>query len=160
MEELNTADSQLKKLEEVLDSYDHEHNIKVGKNDKNEEYLSYNLENFEKLNGDQCAEIASSLSLLSLSLQKEFNRQKAKVNWCKARINLHISGRLENYKAPFQNFEERKLLAINGDEYTKKLFQLQTSAESRMNELDGLSYKVDLYVETLLQQSKKKNGRL
>jgi len=156
----DTAEEQLKKLEEILDEYDKANSVKVGKNDKVGDYLGYTREDLTKLSEEDCSMMSFELSSFSFNLQKEYNRQKAKADWAEANIKIHASKRFSQYKSQYQNYEELKMLTILGDEYTKKLFQLKTQAETRMNEFYGLSAKVELIINSLKDvKFSKKNNR-
>lgn len=162
METTNTAEQNLAKLNEILDDYDKKFNL-VGKDNKEiEQYLTFSREDFSKLSGDECGEIAASLALFSFNLSKEQNRQSARVGWCESNIDLAVIGTLESYKTSYQTYNEKRLLAINGNSYAKALEKLRISAQTRLSEINFLSNKIDLYIKTLLelQQSKRNKGRL
>jgi len=159
METTDNAEQLLEKLDIVLNEYDNQHGIKVKLDNKVEQYLNYSIEDFNRLTPDQCGEISAVLAIYSIFIQKEQNRQSARVRWCESVIDNTIAQYISQYKTQFQTFEERKLLAINGNSFTKKLNDLRIKASTRLSEIYGISSKIDLYIRTLLdlQQSKRRN---
>ena len=161
-EEIKTspADERLKKLNEVLDSYDELLKNKHTLPSEVEPYLNATLEDLQRYSADDLGYGAALLGRYATFLLKEQNRRHAEKRWLEGQIELTIAEEIEQYRTKFQSFEERKLLAIKHNEYANRLNFLRIKAESRLNEIYGMSKQIDSYKETILelQRSKRKNA--
>lgn len=154
-----TAEMNLEQLNKVLDDYDKTHFLNFKTNNDTLKYLELTREELQKYTDADCGEVAAILALFSSSLQKETNRQRATVGWCESNLQILTTPKLDNYKANYQTFEERRLLATMGDSYCDTLNRLRIKAQTRLSEIEGMSYKIDLYIKTLLelQQTKRRS---
>jgi hypothetical protein len=158
-DEILKAEDNLNKLNEILNEYDKLHGILIQRKPEAEQFLNLEYSEIKKLSGDDCGEMALILGNYSAYLQKEQNRQSAIVKWCESVIDITIGKSISSYKTNYQTFEELKLLAVQGNSYTKKLNELRIKAQSRLSEIYGMSSKIDSYVEILieLQRTRRKN---
>lgn len=143
-----TAEEQIKQLEEILDLYDIKW-LKTKVNPEADQYLGLNYEQLEKISKEECKIACVILSEYSRNLQAESNRQRAKKEWAEVMIDRTIADEIASKaggKGTYQSFEEKKLIATQGNSYTKKLHAIMMQAQSRMNELYGMAQKLDLYI--------------
>jgi len=154
-----TAEMNLEQLNKVLDDYDKVHLLNFKCSNETLKYMELTREELQRMSASDCGEIATLLGNYAAALQKEQNRQQATVDWCEGNLEILTTPKLENYKANYQTFEERKLLATMGDSYCDALNKLRIKAQVRLSEIRGMSYKVETYIKSLheLQETKRRS---
>lgn len=141
--------SQIDKLNKLLDEYDVKINMHKITNQYNDidQYLNMSKKQLESLTAEDCAVISAYLSLYALYIQKEHNRESAKVAWTESNLRWVIGREIANVQG--YSFEERRLQVIQENIAALKLDQLRTLAQARVNELNYISTKIEYISKSL-----------
>lgn len=156
-----TAEQKLKQLEEVLDNYEKTNKLNIKLDNDLERYFDITEAKLLSMTGEDCGIAACLLANYSIHIQKQLNRHISKSEWAKECIDKAITPHISQYRVPsqYQSADEVKMLAIQGNEYTRKLNEIRVLAQTRVNTLLYISGKIDGLVKTYLelQQTKRKN---
>lgn len=136
----NTAEESIAKLEEMIAKYHESLALKLEKPDV-QKYLTAGEDFIKKLTPEDCAIAAVTLTQYAMFVQTHYNKELAKVNWATQKIRSHIAPNVNQYNAP--NAEERRSMATMGDEYAKKLDQLRSLAQIRVDSLTNTCYQIN-----------------
>jgi hypothetical protein len=124
----------------ILDSY--ENNIGVPRyvsdampESELQDYLTMNRDVLEKLNPEDCAQIAMRLAQFAFHIQRTVNREIARHNWAEETIKEVIANEINNYKG--YGYVEKSYQAIAGNERASALNNVKKYAKQR---IDRLSY--------------------
>lgn len=124
----------------ILDSY--ENNMGLPKytadsmpESELQEYLTMNRDVLEKLNPEDCAQIAMRLGQFAFHIQRTVNREIARHNWAEETIKEVIANEINNYKG--YGYVEKSYQAIAGNERASALNNIKKHAKQR---IDRLSY--------------------
>ncbi len=93
-----------------------------------------------KMSKEEKEQASIILRLYSFHLQRLANREQAKVTQAKEGINKAIRGIVAGCKG--YSFDERKLVAIAGNDAAQKYDQLRVQAQLKLDRLSYLSMKV------------------
>lgn len=153
----STPEERLKQLDKILDEYENSLGLPKFVEQIDEEqitkYCQMSRTQMEALDVESCAEISLLLGGYAFHLQRAFNRENARVNWADNILKSLVSGRETQYRG---NWESQFHQAVQGDEYTKKIFKIKSYAKNRADRIQFLSNSVknisDLYVN--LQRAK------
>lgn len=138
MEEFKITD-QLKKIEEVLDQYDSNIGLdKIIYNEDVEEVLLLNASQLSSLDKSKLEEYSFLLAQYAAVLNKEINRNKARLYWAEDKLNRLIAQHNNKYSGQFMKFEIIKYTIINNDTAASKLNQIILHAQLRILEVDGV----------------------
>jgi len=135
-----TAEETIVKLEAMIQKYYTGLALTFEKPDV-QKYLSAGEDFIRKLTPEDCAIAAITLTQYAMFVQKHYNNELAVVNWATQRIRSQIAPNVNQYNAP--NAEERRAMAIMGDEYAKKLDQLRSLAQIRVDSLTNTCYQIN-----------------
>lgn len=152
-----SAEEESKLLDKILDEYEAQIGLKMPANNNTvEEYLNLTEESLRRMNPEDCGVGAALMSQFAFHLQKAINKEIARVNWADGAIKRTIANEISQYVAP--SAEERKNLAIRGNERAIKLERIRVNAQARVDRISYLSSKVESIAEKLnsLQQSKRR----
>ena len=124
----------------ILDSY--ENNIGVPRyvsdampESELQDYLTMNRDVLEKLNPEDCAQIAMRLAQFAFHIQRTVNREIARHNLAEETIKEVIANEINNYKG--YGYVEKSYQAIAGNERASALNNVKKYAKQR---IDRLSY--------------------
>lgn len=134
-----TADEQLQRLDELISEYETSLGVIMTKPSV-DKYLNATIDDIKRMNPEDCSNAAISLNQYAIFIQQNYNREMAKYNWANNRIRNHIASLVSQYSAP--NAEERRTLAIQGDDFARRLDQLRGLAQSRIDTLQDIGYKI------------------
>jgi hypothetical protein len=111
-----------------------------------------------KMNAEECGETAFLLAQFSLFLQKEYNTENSRLNWCQEQINKTIANTTLQQGSKYSPYEERKNLAIREDAVAYKLNDIKVYVHARLDRLYFLAQHVQFLSKTLieLQQTKRR----
>lgn len=154
--ELKT-DDRLKETEQILDEYDKKFLVnKFGVNDEVENILGFKQELLAVLSRDDCFHYSLLLAQFALALQKEVNRQHAKLAWAKHNLDVVIGKEQSNYGDKYTKYELKKVMVINDNEYAKALNKIILDATMKIEEFNFLSARVNNMSEILKEYGKSK----
>ncbi len=148
--ESRTIDERYADIDAILKDYESSagipKNFKIN-TEKVMEYLQMERDELKTLDLEDCAEISFALSQCAFYVQKQFNEEKAKLNWCDSNINALIAAKVGEYKG--YSFEERKLKAISDNDVCLKLNRIKVNAKLRVDRLDGLSAQIQFMSKSI-----------
>ena len=149
----------LAELDAILDGYCAVNGIKYGShNSEVENYIGMSRIELCKLSGEECGEISYILQAFAFHLQKEINKEQARVNWADNLINLKAADLAQQYNG--YSYEERKKQAISNDDLLRKLEEIRRYAMTRLDRLSYLPARVAKMADSLeqLQYSKRREN--
>lgn len=121
-------------------------------------YLSMSRDQIEKLNPEDCAQIAYRLSQFGFYLQRSLNREIARFNWSEESIKESIADEINNYKG--YGYLEKSLQAIKHNDRASNLYKIKKYAQQRMDRLSYLANNIKNLSDILLsiQRTKVKHA--
>ena len=137
----------LEQIDEILQSYEKKMRIELTHKYDINSYLNMDRAQLEALTPHQCLEIATYLSSYLIQLQREINRETARVNWCTANINLIVGQYLKDY-TDFK-YEAKVLQIINDSSTARKLELIKIAAQTRIDSLAYIPNRIDFFIKTL-----------
>ncbi len=149
------------KLDNELDEYEKKLNIysiapETVTNTANKIVAEEN--NITKYGPEECIDNAYKLAQQSFYLQKEINKQEARIHWINEQIGKRIQPRLGQQVGT--TFEERKLRAISENDLAAEMQNVKNVLERRVKRISYLSVKIDSLKEILMMiyNRRKNNG--
>lgn len=154
-----TINQKLIEFEKSLDDYNKGYSLdKITINPEVENVLDLKLSIIKVLPKDECYANAFILSEFALFLQKEFNRQSAKMKWLEQNLNNVIARESNNYGDKFTKHEMRKALVIANDEYAKVLGEHMLITSAQLESLNFLATRVNSMAEILTDFARSKRN--
>lgn len=158
-----TSKEEVAYWDEVLDNYEKGLGIPQYSQDsvsetELQEYLTMNRDILEKLNPEDCAQIAMRLGQFAFHVQRSLNREIARHNWADETIKEVIADEINNYKG--YGYVEKSYQAIKHNEKASVLNSIKKYAKQRMDRLGFLANNIKNLSDILLsiQRNKVKNG--
>lgn len=151
-------ESKLKEMQEKLRQYEASLSFSV-KSEHTEatRLMTIGRSELNKMSAEDCGCAAFELIQYSIFLQKTVNYEVAAVKWLESAIDITIAPRISQYQA--YGFQEKKLAAVNGDGYAKAANRLRQIAQSRVDDLQFISNKVQDLAQVLLSLQQTKRGQ-
>lgn len=141
-----SAEERLTWVKEQLDKYEQSVGLTtfISSNEDYRKYMNLSSNELRAMTAEECKEGAYLLSDFAHHVEKQYNREHALAGWCEREIWRNIAPDIDNYKtSKYQSNDELKHLAITGNEYTSKLYLLQTGCVARADQLRNISNKIE-----------------
>ena len=158
-----SSKEELQYWDKILDEYENsiglsEYTTNTVSNQEINTYTSMTRDEIEKLNPEDCAQIAYRLSQFAFYLQRSINREVARYNWAEESIKEVIADEVNNYKG--YGYIEKSLQAIKHNEKATGLNSIKKYAKQRSDRLQYLANNLKNLSDIMLsiQKSKVKNG--
>jgi hypothetical protein len=152
-----TIDDKIKELEKQLDVYDNQFCLnKVVLSPEVETILALKDEELRVLPRETCFSYAFLLAEFSLVVQKEQNRQTAKMKWAEHNLNIIVAKEQNNYGDKYTKYEIRKSMIIADNEYAKVLGDVIIKATCQIEELNFLATTINRMSDILKEYGKSK----
>ena len=158
-----SSKEELQHWDKILDEYENsiglsEYTTNTVSNQEINTYTSMTRDEIEKLNPEDCAQIAYRLSQFAFYLQRSINREVARYNWAEESIKEVIADEVNNYKG--YGYIEKSLQAIKHNEKATGLNSIKKYAKQRSDRLQYLANNLKNLSDIMLsiQKSKVKNG--
>jgi hypothetical protein len=147
----------LAEAENLLNDYDARFLVnKIQVNIEVDEILGYTSEIIRTLDRIACFEKAFVLAQFSASLQKEINRQSARLKWSQHNLNLVVAKEYNNYGSEFVKYEVKVGMVCHGNDYAKILYRIILDAETKIEEFSFLAGRVGSMSDILKELGKSK----
>lgn len=149
----------MEKVTKALNDYELSKGLPlIQPNNEAEKYLNISREEMRKMYPDECGEASALLAQFAFHIQRACNEELARMNWAEDVIKRTIANELSQYRAA--SYEERKLQAIQGNDYAFKLDQIRTWAKARYDRISYLPSKIEFLAQTFrdLQQMKRRQA--
>ena len=119
-------------------------------------YLNMSRAEVEKLTPEECGEAAFLLRKFAFHMQRAFGRESARVKLLERQLRKVLASEVGQYRAP--SAEERRDLAIKGNDKARELARLRDYHEARLERIAFLSNCVGQMAASLdtLQQTKRR----
>jgi len=144
MDPTNPIEVEITKVENYIEKFHSDNKLPPSLNQsvqmEVEQLLSQDIGEM-KLTAELYGEKALKLSQFSFFLQKQINKENAKIIWLNTKIDGIIGPRLRQQKA--YSWEERKLSAIQEDDAAIKFNKLKIMSEMKVASLSYLGMKID-----------------
>lgn len=122
-------------------------------------YLSMGREELRGLSDQDRDDIAYILGGTAYNIQRAYNTELSRVNWAEENIKKIICSQLEQYQvSKYTPFEEKRLMAIRGDDVANKFHEIKMYAQLRADRLHDLSRRVE-FMSRILQQARRVYGK-
>lgn len=158
-----TSKEEVAYWDEILDTYEKGLGLPLYSQDSVSEqelqqYLTMNRDMLEKLNPEDCAQIAMRLGQFAFHVQRSLNREIARHNWADETIKEVIADEINNYKG--YGYVEKSYQAIKHNEKASVLNSIKKYAKQRMDRLGFLANNIKNLSDILLsiQRNKVKHG--
>lgn len=158
-----TSKEEVAYWDEILDNYEKGLGVPQYSQDsisetELQEYLTMNRDILEKLNPEDCAQIAMRLGQFAFHVQRSLNREIARHNWADETIKEVIADEINNYKG--YGYIEKSYQAIKHNEKASALNSIRKYAKQRMDRLGFLANNIKNLSDILLsiQRNKVKHG--
>jgi hypothetical protein len=156
-----TAKEQLDEWDRILDEYEKSIGLGSYKSDLFPEdeinlYFSMNRDHIEKLNPEDCLQIAYRLGQFALHVQRSTNREIARHNWADETIKEVIADEINNYKG--YGFLEKSLQAIKHNNKAESLNKIKKYAKQRSDRLSYLSGNIKNLSDILMMVYRSKSN--
>lgn len=136
-----TSKEELEYWDKILDEYENSIGIPNVHNPENskelDEYLNMSRDVLEKLNPEDCFQIAYRLGQTAFHIQRVLNREIARHNWAEDSVKLVVAEELNNYKG--YGYVEKFYQAVKYNDKAQTLHKIQKYAKQRMDRLGYLS---------------------
>lgn len=158
-----TAEERQSNLDAVLAHY--EKNLGLRDNvppHEADEFMHMDRAALKQLSAEDCNEGYYILQRYAMYLQREVNKEQSHLTWADSTLNLAIVEECGQYKGSnYTPYEERRLLAIRGNEFARKLERLRMNAQLRIDRLSYIAADVHKIANALLEikQTKGKYGK-
>lgn len=154
-----TSKEEVKYWDDILDEYEKSIGLSIYKNDALSEtelnnYLTMNRDVLEKLNPEDCAQIAYRLGQFSFHIQRTANRETARYNWADEMIKETIADELNNYKG--YGYIEKSMQAIKHNDKAQSLNKIKNYAKQRSDRLSYLATSIKNLSDIILSIQKTK----
>lgn len=136
-------------FDKILDEYESSLGLpKASEFSEIKDYLTMSRHQIEQLSPLQCCEIAFILSQFAFFIQKESNKQTARLNRTKLLIKEKLASVIHQYKG--YSYEERLQQAVQDNSYALKLREIEKQAQQRVDLLAFLSSNIKDMSRTLI----------
>jgi hypothetical protein len=149
-----------KQAEEILNDYSKSLGLSsISLNNESEKALNLTGDEIKKLTPEEISIQSYILAHYATFLQKEINRQSAKLKWANHNIGIVVAKVGSNYGDKWVKYDERKMLVIGDNEYAKILSDIALQATVRVEELSFLSSRISAMSEILDELHKTKKWK-
>lgn len=139
------------KLRSKLDEFDNSMGFPAHIRDSRScEYLELTRDSVKKMAPEECAEIAVDLSSYAIYVQRELSREISYLHWVESKINAAVAPYLNEVQG-YMSFDQRKMVCILQDEYTKQLEDLRVTLQVKVDALSQLPFQINQLVKTLME---------
>lgn len=142
-------------LDKLLDEYEKNASLSITKPQEHEKYMNLTYEEIKAMPPDECGIGVYILERYAAYLQKQINRENARIGWCRENIKRILSQYIDSY-SPYKKYDEREQLALKESEAAGKLESLRQYAQARLDRLAFLPGKINLISAALLNVQKTK----
>lgn len=154
--ELKVSD-RWKQAEQILNDYSQSiGTTAIAYNNESEKSLNLKSEDLKKLTPEEISIHAYTLAHYASFVQKEINRQNAKLKWANHNLNLVIAKVGAKYGDKWTKYDERRVMVASDNEYAKILYDITLQAGIRVSELDFLSSRISAMSDLLNELHKTK----
>jgi hypothetical protein len=144
-------------LVSVLDIYERTVGLaNIGVKDEVDGYINLSILELNKMSAEECGNAAYIIEQRAYHVQMQLNKEVARITWADDLIEKAVLPRMNNYKA-FKD-EDKMKLAIQDDDYTKKLQEIKIYARMRIDRLSFMANRLNNLANKLdsLQQTKRR----
>jgi hypothetical protein len=146
--------------EKILNDYSQSLGLNaIAFNNESEKALNLTANEIKQLTPEEISIQSYILAHYSTFLQKEINRQTAKLKWANHNISVIVAKVGANYGDKWVKYEERKMLVVGDNEYAKILSDIALQASIRVEELSFLSSRISAMSDILDELHKTKKWK-
>jgi hypothetical protein len=137
-----------RRLNQLLDDYDNRLRLGVSASPISsfEQYSTLSKDELDKYSPENCDEAALELMQYSIFLQREINRERARLNWCDAYIHNAIASQWNSYDKYIPK-EIRIPMIADENPVLKTVLRLKAKITSLINSTDNLPHLVKHYAD-------------
>jgi len=155
-----TPEEREAEIERVLAEYKKSLGIVLHGNAEAERFLNLSITDLRHMDAEQCAEVAVTLSQLSLYIQNEYNKHQRKLQWADDNIKSLAAPHLEQYGNQWVPHDVKLRRFIRDNSAARKLQEIKVEAQLRIDALSYIPHRIDALSKTLLEltQSKRRQA--
>lgn len=155
--ESKAVDERLKEAESILNEYDSRFLVnKLIVNPEVDNILEMKQNELRALSREDCFNYAFILAQFAAALQKEHNRQYAKLKWANHNLDIVVGSEYANYGDKFTKYEVKKILIIEDNIYAKTLNKIILDAITKLEEFNFISTRISNMSDILKEYGKGK----
>jgi hypothetical protein len=162
-DQLSLAQAELNQIQKTIQNYTASKGIYQLKVQNDVDiYMNMQKDEIRKLSYEECCEAGIILSRYAAYLQDAHNTEISRVNWATSEVLRTVAPQVKQYGDKFHSFEERKVLAMIGNDYTKEVDRIRMWAQAIADKLAFMANRVDAVAKAYLSLSQAKrrdNGR-
>lgn len=132
----------MNKAVEILNEYESEIGLPKhkapGTEEELQDYLNWDRSIIEGLSAERCASVAYRLAQFSFYLQRELNREEARMKWATSQLNDTIATNIGSYDK-YMKHETKVSLICKENSYAQVMKTIYNKAEGRVTRLTYLS---------------------
>jgi cytochrome c biogenesis factor len=145
------AKDRLLRVESLLNEYQQRKGIiqlKV-KNDV-DIFINMSKEEMRRLTPEEACEAGIILTRYAAFIQDAYNIETGRIHWIDNEIRRTITQEMKQYAVRYQTFEERKQLAVMGNDYTAELDKLRMWAQATADRLSFMSNRIEMVAKAYM----------
>ena len=148
---------ELNEIEKWLDQYDKALGLPslCQYQDVAQEYFNLDRTQLEKLSIEDCAHGAYILNNLALHIQRNANKETARLNWLKQQMKVYVADKVSQYRG---SWEQQELQALKESSYGSKLLEATEDILQRVDNLNFISTNIRQLSESLTNIQRAKVG--
>lgn len=156
-EQFLNADESLEKFLATTEKYISSEGIVDKKvNPEVELVLSLKADQISNLTAEQCAEVAYLLYAYCSHIQKVYNKNLAKLEWCNNALWRILAKEIDQYGTKYTKYEQKYQQAIAGNDFARKVNEIKLHVEARVLWLTDKTRDIRKMADSLMELSKRK----
>lgn len=147
--------SRLDDLEKIIQEYE---NSLIGapyNNAEYEQYLKLNRKQIELMDDNECFSSSYMIAQQILYVQRQINRDSARVKWCNATTNALSASHWNDYDQ-FTKGEIKLQLIIRDNDFLQKVQKIKNIAEQRIERFHNITLNLKYMSDILMEIGKSK----
>lgn len=151
------SQKQLEKLDKILREYDEKIGFKnddVPQNDL-QEILSLDISIIQSLSAEDCWEKSVTLAQYAIYIQRQTNKEKARLKWCNASIMRLCAKEWDNYNKYLPIDVRIETIALN-NEAVEKISRIRNHADVKLANLENVAALIKYYSDVMIEGSRTK----
>jgi|ETNvirenome_6_85_1030632.scaffolds.fasta_scaffold71466_2 hypothetical protein len=150
-ENTGKIESQWNEIDQLLNDYDERLCLKhITHSPEVEKILTISYVELKALSAERCGECAVLLAQYGIFVQKEINRQTAKMKWAEKGIHIMAAKYGKNY-SQYMKFEEKQATIISDNSAAFKLHKLKQISQAIVDELSYITSRINTMGQSFIE---------
>lgn len=147
----------IKELEDELDTFSRKNGM-AGfiYNPMVDECLSLTYEQMSKMDREECCKRAYILAQYGLFIQKQINREAAKLSWLDENISRIVAKECDNYGDKFVKYEVKRDLVLANNTHAEELSTVARMCRAKMKDFEFIASNIKFMSSILIDLNSSK----